>query len=422
MGADPTIGASVDKESLPTILELTPLNPAFNADPHTILDRMRERCPVHRDEGAGTFIMTRYADVRGIVSDTTQWRDPDKAEPAAVMAKRVRQDRVEGIEYQDEGRSGILLLDDPDHGRIRKPLAQALYKRVAKSKALVQDVVDEILDRIAGRASFDVLADFSIIVPIDVIARILGVDQTRLTEFRAWSEGVIQSLNPFRTPQQTEQLVWSANALTRYFKALMDARRAKPEDDLVSDMMLLQAEGAPLTDGELSINLQSLLVGGNLTTTDLIGNGVWLLLTYPDELAKLKADPSLISSAVEEILRYESPVDITGRIASRDMEVGGCPVHKTQSMFLSLRGANRDPEVFPEPHRFDITRKDAPHVAFGGGAHLCIGSPLARLEAQVALSTLFARFPNLHLASPEEPPRWRSLPFFRGLEKLIVAA
>ncbi len=408
------------QDNLPSILELTPLNPEFNADPHKLLDRLRGECPVRHDRDAGTFIMTRYADVRGIVSDTTQWRDPDRAEPAAVLAKRIREERVEGIHDDGEGRKGILLLDDPDHARIRTPLAKALYKRVARCKPLVQDIVDEILDRVGERASFDVLADFAVLVPIDVIARILGVDHARLKEFRQWSEGVIQSLNPFRTPEQTQQLVWAANELTRYMRLLMEARRAKPEDDLISDMVALQAEGAPLTDGEISINLQSLLVGGNLTTTDLIGNGVWLLLTHPGELARLKADPSLINSAVEEILRFESPVDITGRIASRDMEVGGCPIHKTQSMFLSLRAANRDPQAFPEPHRFDISRKDVPHVAFGGGTHLCIGSPLARLEAQVALATLFQRFPDLRLAAPDEPPNWRLLPFFRGLEKLIV--
>jgi cytochrome P450 len=410
----------MDKERVPGILELTPLNPEFNPNPHKLLDRLRSECPVHRDENAGTFIMTRYADVRGIVSDTTQWRDPDRAEPAAVLAKRIREERVEGIKYEEDGRSGILLLDDPDHARIRGPLAKALYKRVAKSKPLVQEIVDEILDRIGDRSRFDAMADFALLVPIDVIARILGVDHARLKEFREWSEGVIQSLNPFRTPEQTQQMVVSANALSAYMKELLVTRRAAPEDDLVSDMAALQADGAPLTDGEISFNLQGLLVGGNLTTTDLIGNGVWLLLNHPDQLARLTADPSLINSAVEEILRYESPVDITGRIASRDMDVGGCPVHKSQSMFLSLRGANRDPETFRDPHRFDIGRKDAPHVAFGGGAHLCIGSPLARLEAQVALTTLFERFPDLHLADPNEPPRWRSLPFFRGLETLSV--
>jgi cytochrome P450 len=200
----------------------------------------------------------------------------------------------------------------------------------------------------------------------------------------------------------------------------MAERRVAPQDDLISDMVQLQAEGAPLSDGELSNNLQGLLIGGNLTTTDLIGNAVWLLLTHPDQLARLKADPSLINSAVEEVLRYESPVDVTARIASRELEVDGCPIHTTQAMTLSLRGANRDPETFTEPHRFDIARKDAPHVAFGGGAHLCIGSPLARLEAQLAIPSLFARFPRLRLANPEAKPQWRTLPFFRGLKTLPV--
>jgi cytochrome P450 len=193
-------------------------------------------------------------------------------------------------------------------------------------------------------------------------------------------------------------------------------------DDLVSDMVALQREGAALSDADLASNLSALLVAGNLTTTDLIGNAARLFLTHPAELAKLHADPTLISAAVEETLRYEPPVDITGRIASRDMTVGGCPVKTSQSMLLSLRGANRDPEVFEAPHRFDITRKKSPHVAFGGGAHICIGAPLARLEAQVALARLFERFPDLRLAEPEAPPQWRTLPFFRGLQRLDVIA
>ncbi len=142
------------------------------------------------------------------------------------------------------------------------------------------------------------------------------------------------------------------------------------------------------------------------------------MLLNPDQLAKLKADPALINAVVEETLRYEPPVDITGRIASADMEIGGCPVKQSQAMTFSLRAANRDPEVFEAPHQFDVSRKHKPHVAFGGGAHICIGAPLARLEAQVALTKLFDRFPNLRLAHPDEAPVWRTLPFFRGLERL----
>lgn len=402
----------------PHVLQLTPLNPEFRENPHAMLDQLRERWPVMRDETAGVFFISRYEDVRALVTDLSLWRDPHKAEHAAVLTRRVVDERPN--DPGNDGGQSILLIDDPDHARIRNPLAQALYKRVAKSRPRVEQVVDETLDAIGGAAEFDLMARFALPIPIDVIAAILGVAPDRLTEFRDWSEGVIQSLNPLRTPEQTEHLMRAGPALFGYMTQLLAERRTERRDDLVSDMAALQAQGAPITDAELINNLGGLLVGGNLTTTDLIGNGVRLFLTHPQELAKLRADPALIGAAVEETLRYEPPVDITGRIASREMEVGGCPVHQSQSMLLSLRGANRDAETFEDPHRFDITRKKAPHVAFGGGAHICIGAPLARLEAQVALGKLFERFPNLRLANPDAPPVWRTLPFFRGLERLDV--
>jgi hypothetical protein len=408
---------------LPNIFDLTPGNPAFSDDPHALLDRLREECPVRRDPVAGAFMISRYADVRSVLSDTSMWRSPLRAEEASLLDVALRTQRVENSQVpEDEQRKGILLLDDPDHARIRQPIAKALYKRVAKSRVLVQQVVDETLDAIGARNPFDAMGDFALLVPIDVIARILGVDNARLKEFRVWSEGLILALNPFRTPEETEKLRVAADALSRTMRALMAARRAEPADDLVTDLVQLQADGADLTDGEISSNLQGLLVGGNLTTTDLIGNAILLFLDHPGELAKLMADPALINSTVEEVLRYEAPVDITGRIAPREMEVGGCPVHPTQSMLFSLRGANRDPRVFPDPHRFDITRKDAPHVAFGGGAHLCIGAPLARLEAQVAILSFFQRYPAARLADPTNRPQWRTLPFFRGLKEIVVEA
>ena len=407
---------------LPSVFELTPLNPEFNADPHKLLDRLRSECPVMRDEAAGTFIVTRYEDVRAIVQDTTLWRDPAVAEEAAMMQKALSDRPVEGLTVpRDEMGVGILLLDDPDHARIRNPFVKAFYRRIARSKPLVQQVIDGWLDRLAGKTTVDAMNDFALRVPIDVIARILGVDESRLSEFRDWSEGVILSLNPFRDEEQTRTFVAAANALSDYMRELMAQRRREPRDDLTSDMVAMQDAGEPLSDGEISANLQGLLVGGNLTTTDLIGNGIWLLLSHPDELKKLKEDPGLIVSAVEEVLRYEAPVDITGRIASRDMAIGGCPVRKTQSVLTSLRGANRDPAVFADPHRFDIARKDAPHIAFGGGTHICIGAPLARIEAQLAILAFFERFPNARLAEPNAPPQWRDLPFFRGLKALPVA-
>jgi cytochrome P450 len=405
---------------LPGIFQLTPLNPDYRDDPHVVLDDLRARCPVHRDETSGSFILTRYNDVRPLVSDRSLWRDPIRAEEAAVMSRRF----VDDLETQtNRGETtSILMLDNPDHERIRQPLAQALYARVAKFRPEVERIVDEHLDAIDAARPFDLMDAFCVPVPVDAIASILGVDRDRLADFREWSEGVIQGLNPFRNEEQTAQMESASAALNAYFTETIAARRASPRDDLISDMARLQAEGAPLSDVEVQINLTALLIGGNLTTTDLIGNGVRLLLLNPTELAKLQADPGIINGVVEEILRYEPPVDITGRIASADIEVGGCPVKASQSMTFSLRAANRDPEVFDDPHRFDVSRKHRPHMAFGGGAHICIGAPLARLEAQVALVKLFERFPNLAFANPDEPASWRTLPFFRGLERLDLHA
>jgi hypothetical protein len=410
-------------EPLPGVFQLTPMNPAFNENPHALLDTLREKCPVYRDAAAGVFLLTKHGDVRSVLSDTSMWRGPDRAEEAAFLTRALLTPPPEGLKVpEEEQRAGILLMDEPDHMRIREPFAKALYKRVAKSKPKVTAVVNEWLDAIGDAKTFDVMDKFALRVPVDVIARLLGVDNARLPEFREWSEGAILGLNPFCTPEQKAFYVRSRNALSAYMAELMAARRANPQDDLTTDMVTLQKDGAELSDGEISNNLQGLLIGGNLTTTDLIGNAVWLFLTHPGELAKLKAEPSLINTAVEEVLRYESPVDITGRIAPRDIDVGGCPMKQSQSMFLSLRGANRDPDAFPDPHRFDIARKDAPHVAFGGGLHLCIGSPLARMEAQVALLSFFERYPNVRLTDPAAPPQWRNLPFFRGLKELMVTA
>lgn len=410
----------MSESPVPSLFELTPLNPTYRADPHVLLDDLRARCPAHRDPVSGSLVLTRYEDVRAVVSDRTLWRDPMRADEASVFQRRF----TAGVDpnLPRTSTTSILMLDDPDHARVRQPLAQALYARVARGKAQVEAIVDAALDALPTDRPFDLMNTFCVPIPIDVIAGILGVDHDRLGEFRQWSEDVIHGLNPFRTPDQTAAMEKAGVALNDYFTATLNDRRKTPRDDLLSDMVRLQAEGADLSDDELRINLTALLVGGNLTTTDLIGNAVRLLILHPEELAKFKADPGIVNAVVEEVLRYEPPVDITGRIASGSGEIGGCPVSAGNAISVFLRAANRDPEVFEDPHRFDVTRKHRPHVSFGGGAHICIGSPLARLEAQVALVRLFARFPNLRLADPAAEPAWRTLPFFRGLERLDVVA
>lgn len=396
-----------------SVIEVTAFAPDARRDPHPPLKALREHCPVMRDEMAKTWFLTRYGDVRTTVNDRSFVRHPLNAEEGSISRQLVSDE-------ENPRRTSILFLDEPDHSRVRPPLAKAFYARINKMKAEIEAIVDETIDAAPSSGVFDLMAEIAVPIPVTVIARILGVDEHRLPEFRQWSEDVILSLNPVRTPEETARMMAGGEALDAYFTELMAARRKAPADDLITDMVELQASGdAPLTDDEVRINLQALLVGGNLTTTDLIGNGVWLFLTHPDQLAALKADPGLASQAVEEVLRYEAPVSATSRIAEADKQVAGCPVKEHQVVFCSLASANRDTETFEAPDAFDITKKRASHVAFGGGPHICIGAPLARMEARRVYQKLFERYPDMKL--PEQDIAWRALPFFRGIEKLDVA-
>lgn len=394
-----------------SIIELSAFNPAARDNPHPMLKAMRETCPVFRDETAKVWFLSRYGDVRETVNDRSFVRHPTKAEPGSISARFVEEGQGR--------RPSILFLDDPDHARIRQPLAKAFYARINRMRPEIEAMIDKVIEAAPASGPFDLMEKIAVPVPVLVIARILGVDEDRLADFRQWSEEVILGLNPVRTPEEDKALEHGSAALDAYFTELMAARRAQPEDDLVSDMVALKVAGeADMEDEELRTNLEALLVGGNLTTTDLIGNGVWLFLTHPAQLAALKADPSLAAQAVEEVLRYEAPVSVTSRIVAEDRDVAGCPMKKGQPVWMSLAGANRDPDVFEAPEDFDITRKRTGHVAFGGGPHICIGAPLARIEARHVYLKMFERWPELKLAGEEIV--WRTLPFFRGIEKLVV--
>jgi len=402
------------KTPAPTgIIDISAYNPEARENPHPGLKALRETCPVLRDTAAKTWLLTRYEDIRATVNDRTFVRHPTNAEKGSLSHRFVDEDDP------DNDRTSILFLDDPDHSRVRLPLAKAFYARIQKMKPEIEAMIDRIIAEAPACGAFDLMEHIAVPIPILVIGHILGVDEDRLSEFREWSEAVILGLNPMRTPEETAQMKAGSENLQAYFTELMTSRRAEPKDDLISDMVQLQASGeAKVNDTELRINLQALLVGGNLTTTDLIGNGAWLFLIHPEQLAALKADASLAGPAVEEVLRYEAPVQATSRIVSEDRDVAGCPMHKSQSVFMSLAAANRDPDKFDAPDVFDITVKRPSHISFGGGSHICIGAPLARIETKRVYQKLFERYPNMRLR--EQSLHWRTLPFFRGIERLEV--
>lgn len=403
------------------ILDLTAANPDARLDPYPRLAELRAACPVHRDEVGGAWLLARMADARAIFSDNAHFKDPDRAEPAAIAIRRRRNTVPDGLAFPDDQRASILELDGEEHARVRGPLVQALYARIARFEPECIRIVDTALDRLEGRAEFDLMQELAEPVPVACIGAILGVPPETLATFRFWLDGIVQTFNPNRTPEDVAALVAASNGLAHYIRRRFSDAKANPPDDLFGDMARLQADGAPLTDTEITYNIRGLLIAGNVTTTDLIGNAVHLLLTHPDQLAHLRRDPALWPSAVDEVLRYEPPVDFTWRIAARDLDLSGCPVKTGAALNLFIRSANRDEAAFPDAHRFDVTRpRAARHLAFGGGAHICPGAPLARMEARHLLARLFARFPALRLRDPDVLPHWRRLPGFRGLEQLVV--
>ncbi len=402
-----------------SIMETSAFDPKARENPHPILKDVQNQCPVYRDEDGKIWLLSKYENVREIVNDRSMWRHPHNAEDGSFMRLFAASDDQDAEERVAE-RPSILFMDDPDHSRVRPPIAKALYARINQKKDEIEDIVNRVINAAPSSGVFNIIDEICIPIPILVIARLIGVEESRVGEFREWSEASILSLAAIRTPEQEERMQWGSNNLSAYFHELIAQRRENPQDDLISDLTIAQKEGLNLSDDEIEVNLIGLLIGGNLTTTDLIGNGTWLFLTHPDQKAALMKDASLAAAAVEEVLRYESPVGITTRIMSEDREVGGCPMKPHEGMMMSLHAANRDPDVFDNPDQFDITRKHISHVAFGGGSHICIGAPLARIEAQQAFVKIFEKYPSLRLA--DKPVKWRDLPFFRGLEELWVEA
>ncbi|MGI8925497.1 MAG: cytochrome P450 [Tepidiformaceae bacterium] len=402
---------------LPTGLAMTPLDPAFREDPHPILDVLREREPVHYNALLGTWMLTRHEDVEAILRNRDLSVDPRKSSDDNIM-RRLRMQRME----ENKREPSMLFLDPPDHDRLRGLVNKAFTpKAVDAMGPRIQQVADELLDKLEGRGEFDLIADFSAPLPTIVIAEMLGVDPADQKRFKAWSDVVVNGLNPFLSDEERAPVEAAGKELDAYLSAAVAERRANRRTDLISGMIEAEEAGQQLTDAEIVTMCGLLLLAGNLTTTDLIGNGVLALLRNPAEMEKLRADPSLIRNAVEEMLRYDPPVTQSGRLALEAMEVGGCPVQAGQNLGVSLAGANHDPAVHADPHRFDITRGEINHLSFGGGRRYCLGAPLARLEAQIGIGTLVRRFPRLRLAS-DAVLQHRGLPAFRGLLSLPVCA
>jgi cytochrome P450 len=366
-----------------------PLDPAFRADPYPALARLRERDPVNLTP-VGFWRLLRYDDVVRLLRDVR-------------CGVRTTDGLLPGIDegQPEDQRLFMLQQDPPTHTRLRKLVSRAFTPRaLSQLRDVIQRIVDECLDRVAARGEMDVIADLALPVPATMICEMLGVPSADRDRFTVWTAQATFALAAaILPPEVIQQARGAGKNLAAYFEELIETRRTTLTDDILSGLIRAEEQGDRLSTPELISQAIGLLIAGFETTIGLIGNGMRALIRHPAELARLRAHPELIDSAVRECLRYDGPIVATARILHEDAEFGGKKIAKDSMIWAMLAAANRDPARFPNPDSFDIDRADGDHLAFGGGAHFCLGYHLAELEARAAIGTLVRRFDGLRLDS-----------------------
>ena len=404
------VGAMLARERWQSGVVYNPLSRQTAQDPYPVYAALRERDPVHRSGLMNAWLFTRHADIDTILRDHRRFgNDPRKGN----LSRRQRANLPADEEFT------MLFLDPPDHKRLRALVNKAFTpKAVNALEPHIRKLLGALLDEIDDPAGFDLMQAVAQPLPVIVIAEMLGVPPEDRAQFKVWSDQRARTLEPSIDARERALAETANQSLNEYFRPIIEERRAAPKDDIVSALAQAEEEGDRLTEREMLNMLRLLLIAGNETTTNLIGNGVLALLRYPDQLQRLREDPSLIPSAVDELLRFDSPVQTDFRRVLEDCEVNGFPLKKRDNIVVLLGAANRDPDVFEEPDRLDVGRGDRSHLSFGRGIHHCIGAPLARLEGRIVLEVLLERFSQISLRG--ENPRFRNSIVLRGLESLPV--
>lgn len=401
-----------------TTPQLDVLSPAFKADPYPTYAQLREYAPVYRavlPDGVPVWIVTRYNDVQAVLKDERFSKNYRRAMTPEQLAQLPPvPDMFLTLN------NNLLAHDPPDHTRLRTLVSKAFTPRmVDQLRPRIQQLANDLLDQVQPRGQMDLLTDYAFPLPITVICEMLGIPVADRDQFRRWSNVLVSSTSAL---EDAPEVLQAGGEFARYLLALVAERRAAPQADLVSGLIAAEEQGDTLSEDELLGMIFLLLVAGHETTVNLIGNGMLALLQHPDQLAKLKAEPSLIKGAIEELLRYNGPVETsTERFALEDVTLEDVTIAKGDMVLVVLASADRDASQFADPDTLDIERTNNRHLAFGHGIHFCLGAPLARLEGQIAISTLLRRMPKLQLAVPAAELVWRPGLLLRGLQQLPVA-
>ena len=374
-------------------------SPAVMADPYVLYEELRQKDPIHRMRLINAWALTDYEDVETVLLDHKRFSSGES--------------KLEYAPYRT-----MLDLDPPDHTRLRALVSKAFTPRaVAALGPRIEETVGELLDALAGKNRFDLIGEFAFPLPVIVIAEMLGIPAQDRDRFRSWSDDIAMAVEPILNHEEIARVERSSDEIVAYFEHVIEERRRRPEDDLVSALVAAEEAGDRLNHDELVGTLMLLLVAGNETTRNLIGNGMLALLRHPDQLQRLRERPDLLESAINELLRYDSPVQLNIRVVREDMEFKGKRFRAGQRIIALTGAANRDPKVFPAPSALDIARRDKSHISFGRGIHYCLGAPLALLEARIAFAGLLERFGSIRLLSVPVP---RSQIVLRGVEDLWV--
>jgi cytochrome P450 len=393
-----------------------PFEPGFFDDPYRQYQALREHDPVHRSP-LEVWVLFRYDDIVGILRDASLSVQVDNATPTARMQMFAEQAPADA---QERGAHSILNIDPPDHTRLRRLVSKAFTpKMVHELRPRIQALVDDALNAMAARGEADVIGDLAFPLPFTVISEMLGMPDGNRDEVRGWSHTLTKTLDPILSSEEVQAALTAADNMLAHVQDVLAWKRDHPADDLLTGLLAAEDEGDRLSEEELVDQVLLLYVAGHETTVNLIGNATLALLGHPDQLARLRSDPALDGGAVEELLRYDSPVQFSRRITTADLDVDGKTVPAGTFMLTCLGSANHDEDRWGRTaDQLDITRPDAgQHMSFGNGIHHCLGSSLARTEAQVAIGTLVRRFPDLELGG--EPER-NGRVVLRGLESLPV--
>src|SRR5438552_5303361 len=407
------LSPSSNKQDLPLSLYHL-LDPEVLANPYPLYHRLRSEDPVHWDPYLHAWVVTRYADVVNVFQHFSANRTPTP-EQLTAMGLSALTPLAQVMVRQ------MLFLDPPDHGRVRGLASKAFTpRRVEVLRSHIQDITNSLLDAVQDKGEMDIIADLAYPLPAIVTAELLGVPSSDWNQLTAWSSDFAQVLGNFQhNPDHASNALHSLEEMIVYFRAAISEQREHPREGLIRALLTAEIDGDRLSEEELIANTIVTMVGGQETTTNLIGNGILTLLRHPEELERLRHDLSLVPSAVEELLRFESPSQHTARLAPEDVMLGGKQIRKRQAVIAVMGAANRDPERFPDPDRLDITRQDNRHVAFGWAAHFCFGAALARMEGQIAFETILRRLPGLILDT-SIPLEWRHNLGLRGLTRLPI--